>query len=397
MIPRLKPFMGIDDLFAAISFFKSKSVEKFESEFAKKVNQKYAIAFPYGRTALMILLEAMNLKKKEIICPAYTCIVVPHAIVFSENDPVFLDSNPNDFNMDLKKIEPLLNNDTGAIVATSIFGYPINLDELKRIKKKYPNIKIIQDCAHSFTANYHGEFVHTVGDAAIFAMNISKHMNSIFGGMVTTDDADLAKKLIHLRDSKLKSPPFKKTLFRLAYLFAVYPTFHPFLYGIVNWMERKKLLGKLVEKFDSKIFMPDDYLDKMIDVEARVGISQLKKIDRIIQDRVDAVNYYFDSLKDIKEIQLPPKIEGATYSHFTIQVENRDKLISYMLDKAIQLGQLIEYSVPELDSYKNRNYRVRPECNVASNFVPKVVNLPISSGMKDVQKVVSELRKYYGI
>ena len=78
MIPRLKPTIGLTELLAALRPPHKDDVERFEQSFAKLMGQKYAFAFPYGRTGLMFLLEALGLEGKEIICPAYTCVVVPH-------------------------------------------------------------------------------------------------------------------------------------------------------------------------------------------------------------------------------------------------------------------------------------------------------------------------------
>src|SRR3989337_2988899 len=127
LIPRFKPLLGFSEFIRIFLPARSDAVSKFEQEFAKKMRQKYAIAFPYGRTGLIFLLKSLGLEGKEIICPAYTCVVVPHAIVFSGNIPVFVDSQLKDFNMDLDLVEEAISNKTSAIIATSIFGNPVNL------------------------------------------------------------------------------------------------------------------------------------------------------------------------------------------------------------------------------------------------------------------------------
>ena len=128
MIPRLKPTLGWGELAALFTPAQTGEIERFEQSFAKLMGQNHAIAFPYGRTGLLLLLEAFNLKEQEVICPAYTCVVVPHAIVTSGNEPVFVDSQEEDFNMNLDLVPQAITEKTGAIVATSIFGYPVDLN-----------------------------------------------------------------------------------------------------------------------------------------------------------------------------------------------------------------------------------------------------------------------------
>ena len=94
MIPRLKPKLGIREIAAALRPPRRDDVEQFEKAFAELMGQKFALAFPYGRTGLIFLIQALGLKDKEIICPAYTCVVVPHAIVYSGNKPISMVPTP---------------------------------------------------------------------------------------------------------------------------------------------------------------------------------------------------------------------------------------------------------------------------------------------------------------
>ncbi len=122
-------------------------MDEFESAFARLVGQAEAIAFPYGRTALLILFDALGISGREVILPAYTCVVVAHAVVLSGNTPVFVDSEAGGFNMDLDKAAAAITPQTGAILATSIHGYPVNLDKLEAIMAAHPHVAVIQDCA----------------------------------------------------------------------------------------------------------------------------------------------------------------------------------------------------------------------------------------------------------
>ncbi len=386
MIPRLKPYLDWRELLAAFSWPHQDDVGRFEQAFAAKMGQKYAIAFPYGRTGLMLLLEALGLKNKEIICPAYTCVVVPHAIVYSGNIPVFVDSQEDDFNMNLDFVPEAITDKTGAIIATSIFGYPVDLDKLDNIRRTYPHIYIIQDCAHSFAAEWKGRTVQKEGNASIFGMNISKLITSIFGGMVTTDDGELLEKLKALRDDRLKPASFAKSICRLLYLIAVYPTFWEPVYGLINRLERSGLLNFFVKYYDESVIdMPADYLEKMSPVEARVGQVQLEKYDAIVAHRRKMAALYHEHLQDISELLLPPLVEGATYSHYVPVVQGRDTVLQQALRKGIQLGWLIEYGIPEMKAYGGHLSTDFPN---AAQYALTTINLPLCEGIKVAREVI---------
>jgi dTDP-4-amino-4,6-dideoxygalactose transaminase len=396
MIPRFKPTLGFSELLAALRPPRKDDVERFEQSFAKLMGQKYALAFPYGRTGLMLLLEALELKDKEIICPAYTCVVVPHAIVFSGNVPVFVDCKEGEFNMDLDLAERAITKKTGAVVATSLFGYPVDMDRLHEICERHPHVYVIQDCAHSFAAEWNGRQVQEEGIAAFFGFNISKTLTSVFGGMVTTDNEEIHKKLKTIREKKLEKANWQKGFRRLLYLVGVYFTFWGPLYGLVNRLERSSLLNYFVQYYDeSKIDMPEDYTLEMSRLEARVGLENVKSYHQIIDRRRAAAHHYFASLTDKSDswqhrvpqentFILPPKIDGSTYSHFVIQVSDRAKLLKSCIQTGIQLGWLIEYNIPEMKSY---GARPPEEFPIAARYARRAINLPVWGGAKLAEKV----------
>ena len=319
MIPRLKAHLGFKEVFAAISFWKKDSVINFENDFAKLSNQKYAISFPYGRTGLFAILKAMRLEGKEVICPGYTCVVVPHAIVSAGCIPVFVDSQNSDFNMDWDCIDQAVNNNTGAIIATSIFGNPINLDALAVFKKNYPNVKIIQDCAHSFMASWENKLVNKTSDAAFFGMNISKLITSIFGGMVTTDSQELQLELLKVKEEIIEKQTFSKSLSRFAYLLSVIVAFWKPIYGFIHKLERSGLLNRFVKYFDEeKIDMPLDFLHPLTPLEARVGKVQCNKYSDIVKHRSALATIYTNQLCKLNYIKLPPSPPGAPFFPFVI-------------------------------------------------------------------------------
>ena len=381
MIPRFKPSLDWSE-FLTIFKMNNNAVEKFEKEFAKTFNAVDAVAFPYGRSAQWAFLKAIGIENGEVIMPAYTCSVVAHAVTLSGNIPRFIDIDLYDYNMNLDHAELAINENTRAIIATHTFGYPQNLDRLEamveKAEKRYgKKIWLIQDCCHAFGADWKGKMIGTSGDVAIYALNISKIITSIFGGMLTFQDQKLANKVRDWRDTHFKSGSWLKSIKRRLYLLAIYFAFNEKIYSFTLWLQHNtSILNKLTKAYhlDNKIHFPPDYLDKMLNVEAAVGLKQLKKYPKIIQFRREKAKFYNRNLPRKEGWFLPPIIEGATYSHYTVRVPNRNEVIFYYKKNGIELGKVIQYSIPDLIEYTSLNNNF-PLAHEASN---KSINFTVS-------------------
>lgn len=396
MIPRLKPYFGLEEIQAAFSR-QGDAVSAFEQSFAKTFGAKYALAFPYGRSALYALLKALSIENAEVIMPAYTCVVVPHAVVISGNIPKFIDITLKDYNMDLALLEEAVTPETKAIIPTHLFGYPMNVDRVNEIASRAgQKIFIIQDCAHSFGATFRGKYVCNEGDAAIFGLNIAKYISSVFGGMLTTNNYDIYERVKRYRDKHFTKPSPIKQFTKLLYLMAVYVAFNNTLYGFVNFLEENtRLLNRFTKYFrEDRINFPTDFSVNLGGLEARVGQVQIRKHSQIRQRRREIAEYYNEHLHGIEGIELPPIVEGATYSHYVPRVSDRERLIRYMRKRGIQIGRLIEYSIPYMRAYKkykDGEYSNSLKCALTT------VNLPNYRGLpeKKVKYIIDNLKDIY--
>ena len=388
MIPRLRPNISKDE-FESIIFGKT-SVADFEIEFANFTKQRNAIAFPYGRTALYILLKALNLKSREIILPAYTCVVVPHAIVASGNKPIFVDCNQNDPNMNLDLVQENISENTKAIIVTSIFGNPINLEKLNKIREKNPELYVIQDCAHSFLTRSENQDTHKQGIAAFFGLNFGKMITSIFGGMITTDDDKLASLIRQKRDQLLRSDDGLKSIKRMIYFFLANASLSPLFYKFTYKIKEKGLIDNFVKYYDEeKIDMPSDFLQHMTSTEAKVGIKQIRKYKKIVHRREKLAILYNESLKDCTNIILPKITSGSTYTYYSPRVRNRKEVIYLMSKKDIELGHVIEYSIPYMKSYSSSFDKIYPN---SLDYANSVINLPMHIGETECIYIATELK-----
>jgi dTDP-4-amino-4,6-dideoxygalactose transaminase len=398
MIPRLRPYLGSEEL-SALLRIEGGRVCAFEDAFARTFAAQHALAFPYGRSALWAFFKAVELENAEIILPAYTCVVVAHAVLLSGNIPRFVDITLTDYNMQLDQVEQAINQRTQAVVATHLFGYPLDIVRLQAIvqaaERRFGHkIWVIQDCAHSFGARWQGQLVCSAGDVALFGLNISKLMTAIFGGMLTTNDSALAERLRTWRDQHLHPASLGREIRRLLYLLAVYGAFSQTAYDLVYWLqERTPLLNPLTKAYhlDEKVHFPPDYTEQMGNVEAQVGLAQLGKYAQIVQKRVEYASYYHKHLQEAPGWVKPPWVEGATYSHYVVRVPNRDHLLAVMARRGVQLGQLIEYSVPHMAAYQRfAAGEAFPNSWLCSQ---SMINLPVHGWLSQQQqrRVVEQL------
>lgn len=383
LMPRLKPNLGWKELKAALTPSKGK-VQEYEKKFANKFDCEHGVMFSHGRSGLYALLKVWELQDVEVICPAYTCVVVPHAIVLSGNVPVFVDCAEDSHNMDYSLFEDAITEKTRVVVPTHLWGYPMDVyrvqEIVKRAEEKFGHkIYVVQDAAHSYGARWNGELVTGFGDAAIFGSNISKIMTSVFGGVVTTNNKSTADKLREYREKNFKKDSLK-SFKRLVYLIAVYVAFNAYVYAFVNWLERKGFLDYFTKYFDEgKIDFPADWDVLPCELEARVGLEQLNRYNELIAIRQQNGRAILNHFKDDKSLKFVEDIEGCTYSHCVASVENREDWIEKWRKKGVQLGILIEYSVPDMPAYIK--YR-KGEYPLSTYYSGHMINFPVWGKIK---------------
>lgn len=231
-----------------------------------------------GHMALEMILQAMNLEG-EVITTPFTFASTTHAIIRNNLTPVFCDINPDDYTMDVSKIEELITDKTCAILPVHVYGNVCNVEEIERIAKKY-GLKVIYDAAHSFGETYKGVGIGNYGDASIFSFHATKVFNSIEGGAVCYHDTELGRKLYNLKN-----------------------------FGIRNAEE--------VESVGANA--------KMNEFCAAMGICNLRHIDESIQKRKEVVERYRLLLEDISGIILckEQKDVKSNYSYFPILIDEK--------------------------------------------------------------------------
>ena len=174
---------------------KGKYISEFETQFSNFIKIKNSIAVSNGTTALHTALVALDIKQgDEVIVPTFTYIASVNSIAYTGATPVFVDIDEETWQMNIEEIEEKITKKTKAIMAVHLYGHPVEMNKVLEIAKKY-NLKIIEDCAEAIGSYYENNHVGTFGDISCFSFFGNKTITCGEGGMVCTNDDEIAKKV----------------------------------------------------------------------------------------------------------------------------------------------------------------------------------------------------------
>ena len=242
-------------------------VKRFEEEFALKVGRKFGIAVTNGTSAIDAAVQSLDIgKDDEVILPAFTIISSILQIVRSGATPILVDSDPLTWNMDVKKVESKITSRTKAILVVHIYGLPVDMDPIIELCNKY-NLKLIEDAAEVIGQTYKGKPCGSFGNISIVSFYPNKHITTGEGGMILTDDEDLANKCRELRN--LCFNPDKRFVhdrlgwnFRMSNIQAALGVAQ--LEQLEKFVKKKRWIGKIYNSFLSKlkgVFLPLDRIN----------------------------------------------------------------------------------------------------------------------------------------
>lgn len=213
-IPINKPALGDRERKAALSVLETgmltdasyaggKNVQDFEKKLASHIGVKHAIAVNSGTAALQTSLMAFNVKAgDEVIIPAFTFEATANVVLACNAKPVFADIQP-DYTIDPKDIKKKITKRTKAIIPVHLYGYPVDLDEVREIAAAH-SVRVVEDAAESLGAEYKGTQIGRTKDVGCFSLYATKVITSGEGGAITTDDDDLADKLRMMRNHGMR-------------------------------------------------------------------------------------------------------------------------------------------------------------------------------------------------
>ena len=254
-------------------------VEEFEKAIADYVGAKYAIAVSSGTAALHAAMYALGIGPgDEVILPPMTFAATANCVVFQGGTPVFTDVDPNTLLIDPIKVEAAITQKTKAIIAVDYAGQPCDYDRLREIAEKH-KLVLVGDSCHALGAEYKGKKVGSVADMTIFSFHPVKHITTGEGGMITTDDEELASRMRLFRNHGITRNP--SNFFNLQSSIFNLQSPPPFYYEMID-------LG---------------YNYRITDIQCALGLSQFTKLPEFLQRRREIAALYDEALSEIAGIE----------------------------------------------------------------------------------------------
>lgn len=343
--------------------------KKFEEQFRNFIGCKHAIAVSSCTAGLHLSLVAANIRAgDEVITTPFTFAATSHVIIHVGAKPVFADIDPNTFNIDIEKMEAAITPKTKAIIPVHIAGQPCKMDELMALAQKH-KLLVFDDAAHALAATYEDRQIGNIGDASSFSFYATKNLTTGEGGMITTNNDEFAEKYRLLSLHGISKDAWKR-----------YSAEGSWYYDVIY----------------------PGYKYNMSDIQASMGIWQLRRLHQFQQKRKEIARLYNEKFQEIPEIMTPFESPGTEHAwHLYIIRLNLEKLdidrnrfIEEM--RLNNIGTSVHFIPHHLHSYyqKNLGYKTG-DFPVAEQVFERVVSLPLYPKMSfnDVERVTSVVSK----
>lgn len=334
-------------------------IEEFERAIAREVNAKFAVAVSNGTCALHLAYIAAGIGKgDEIITTPNTFAATANAALYVNTRPVFSDIELNTYNLDPNVIEERITSKTKAIVPVHFAGHPCKMDAIIEIAKKY-RLKIIEDAAHALGAHYKNKPIGSLNtDMTVFSFHPVKPITTGEGGAIATNSKKYYEKLLLLRSHGIK----------------------------------KNTLG-------FNVMLELGYNYRMTDIQAALGISQLKKLKKFTAKRKKIVSLYHIYLSSVKDIVCPQELKECSNSWhlYVIRVRNprlRNRLYSYLRGKGI--GANFHYP-PVYSHPYYKKLGVNGELANTEQYAKSAITLPLYPDLseKEIIYITKIMREFF--
>jgi len=303
-IPLADPYITKEDVEAVAKALKEKAlsqgryVQSFEGQFAKYVGVKRAVAASSGTTALHIALAAIDTSSNdEVITPSFSFVATANSALYQGAKPIFADINPLTYNINPDQIKSKITRKTKAIIPVHYAGQPADMDPILEMAEKH-DLYVIEDAAEAHGAQYKRKKAGSLGDLNCFSFYPNKNMTTGEGGMITTNDDELAEKMRMIRSHGQDQ------------------RYHHVMLG---------------------------YNYRMTDLQAALGLVQLRRLDWVVAKKVEKATYYNERVGELFDdrIQTPYVAPYAThvYMFYPIRFKNnatREKAIKRLEEKGIE-------------------------------------------------------------
>ena len=384
-IPFGRPYIGNEEIKSVTNVMKSKWIgsgpvtEAFENNFKKYKESKYALSVNSCTAALHLSLIYCGIKyNDEIITTPMTFASTINSIVLSGAKPILADIDSNNFNIDPKEIEKKITKKTKALLIVHLAGLPCDMTSIMKIVKKY-KLKLIEDCAHAIESKYYNKHVGNFGDTGCFSFYTTKNITTGEGGMVICNKNDIYKKIRVARLHGLSKDAWKRYL-----------------------PESVKNLTKFQHYDVTEI----GFKYNMIDINAAMGIVQLKKIENSWKKRKKFFEIYRKKLSNLPVTfqEFKEKNIKHAYHLFLLVIDknntkkNRDDLILFL--KKCNIGCGVNYkTVTDMSVFKKKFGWNNNTCKNSKYLGDNTLSLPLYPDLKikDVNYICEKIQKFFKI
>lgn len=370
---------------------------KYKQILAQHLNVSHEDVFLYwkGRIALYALLKAMKIgKDDEVILPAYTCVVVPNAILYLGAKPIYVDINLNTYNSDFEAVKMAITPKTKAIICQNTFGLSSDIEKLVELAK-LNNLFTIEDCTHGFGGNYNDKPNGSYCDAAFYSTQWNKPFSSGIGGFSIINNQSLVEPLKTVNIDLIPPSFSQKFTLKILYFVKRY-----LLKGYTYWTlvkfyrflsKHNLIVGSSSGGEISSIKQPENYFMSISDVQIKEGLRNLNYISKYLNFRIENANIYTDYLSKINKNHVPISLfKNHSFLKYPLLVSDRKHVIEIAEKYQIELGDWLNspiHPVQENFDLWELNLNQFPNAVHAGKHM---INLPTDT--KNPQKVIEFLK-----
>ena len=371
------------------------AISAYEQAFARRIGVRYAYSFAAGRVGLYGLLLAMRIAEgDEVLLQVPTNVVVANAIRYTGATPVYVDCQRDSWNMDLEDLERRITPRTKAIVLQHTFGIPAELDEALILARRH-GLELIEDCVHALGARYDGREVGSLGRAAFFSTEETKTISSTMGGVVVTDDPELAATLEAFQASC--SWPSRSLVARylvklVSYHLLTQPRVHRYAREMYERFGGRNPLPEPTSEAERRGERPRGYEQRLSNGQAAVALRQLRRLDENLAHRrkIAAACAERLSTEEFSLPRVPAKAEAA-FVRYPVWVPDRAEAVRSTAPYCV-LGMWFTSVLEEAESPESIGYTAG-SCPTAEDAANHLVNVPTHPRvtLRDVDSISAAL------
>lgn len=389
-------FAALRHLVTFCGLVEGESIVKYENSFADRVGVRYACNFSSGRLGLYGLLKVLKIGAgDEVLLSVPTHIVVANAILYAGATPQYVDCDPLNFNMDLKEARKRITPKTKAIILQHTFGIPVDMEPAMDLAREF-GIPIIEDCVHALGARYAGKPAGSFGKAAFFSTEETKIISTTMGGMVVTDDDEIADKIREFQKTCTQPSPWLVYAYMLKFVlyhFLMQPHVYRYSRAIYERLGNNHPLPRPTRYKELLGERPDNYQQCLSNAQAHMGLRQLCRLDDNLRHRAEIAARYHDGLaaQRLKRPKISPQAEPA-FVRYPVLVENRAAAVQKLAPWLV-LGTWFSSVLEEAISTHHSGGYCPGSCPRAESAVKHLINLPTHPGVskKDADTIIEKI------